>query len=79
MNWKDLIKRMMDLAGMQNIPSMAAYAEEWNKLGADFQAIGFENTAANCRARFEHYRDLNPGEYVRLIEQPIAELIQVAP
>lgn len=77
MNWQDLLARKRQLELMQNIPSMADYAEEWNILGVQFQAIGFVNCAADCLSRFQHYRDLNPGEYVRLIDGQIAELIQV--
>jgi len=77
MNWRDLLKRKRQLELMQNIPSMADYAEEWNILGAQFKALGFVNCAADCRSRFEHYRDLQLGEYVRLIDGQIAELVHV--
>ena len=77
MNWQDLLKQKLQLSLLQNIPSMAEYADAWNRLAADFEAIGFTACAAECRARFEHYRDLNPGEYIRLIDLPVAELIEV--
>ena len=77
MNWQDLLKRKAQLALMQNIPSMADYAEEWNKLAADFLAIGFTACAEDCFACFVRYRDMALGEYVRLIEQPFAELVEV--
>jgi hypothetical protein len=77
MTWQDLLKRKRALEQMQNIPSMVDYAEEWNILGAQFQAMGFVYNAADCWSRFRHYRDLERGEYVRLIDGQIAELIPV--
>ena len=77
MNWQDLLKRKRALELMQNIPSMADYAEDWNILAAQFEAIGMNFSAADCWTRFRHYRDLDLGEYVRLIEGQIAELIHV--
>ncbi len=76
-NWRDLFLRMFTLTQAQNIPSIQTYADDWKKLADDFQAIGLTETAANCRAHFEQYSLLTPGEYVRLIDRPVAELIHV--
>jgi hypothetical protein len=76
-NWRDLFTRMVNLSGARNIPCIQTHADDWQKLADDLQAIGLTETARNCRARFEQYRVLDPGEYVRLIDQPIAELIHV--
>jgi hypothetical protein len=76
-NWRDLFLRIFTLTQAQNIPCIQTYADDWAKLADDFEAIGLTETARNCRARFEQYRILTPGEYVRLIDQPIAELIHV--
>jgi hypothetical protein len=77
MNWQTLTSRMMELAGMQNIPDIHTYAKRWARLAEDFEEIGLKDTAANCRSRAAQYLDYAPGEYVKLIEQPIAELILV--
>lgn len=77
MNWQSLLGRMIDLAQVQNIPSIQEYADAWNTLAADFETIGLPETTRNCRARFEQYRLLEPGEYIRLIDRPTAELIHV--
>lgn len=72
-----IMERWMDLSLMQNIPNMAEYAEAWNVLAADMDAANRPYSAEACRSRFEFYRELAGGEYVRLIEQPFAELIEV--
>jgi hypothetical protein len=73
-----LISRKLALAQQTEIPDMAAYAEEWNKLAADFEACGLMNNAADCEARFVYYRDMNPGAYIRKIEMPFADIVQVS-
>jgi hypothetical protein len=78
MNWQELQKRKLELSIMKNIPSMAEYAEAWNMLAADFDAIGAPFNAEYCRGRFRQYRDLAGGEYMRLIELPFSELVQVS-
>lgn len=70
-----LISRKTKLANQSTIPDMAAYAEEWNKLAADFEACGLLSNAADCLARYEQYRQIDPGAYLRLIEPPFAEII----
>lgn len=50
-----LSNRMTTLNMMKEIPSMRQYAEAWNKLGADFKAIGYTSNSERCYKRFEHY------------------------
>jgi len=47
-----LINRRTALELQTEIPDMKDYSEAWNKLGADFLAVGMENNAAYC---FEHW------------------------
>jgi len=69
--------RRLELEGMQNIPDMAAYALEWEKLTADCQAAQRFSLAALCGSKAEHYRNLAGGEYVRLIQDTFVELVEV--
>jgi hypothetical protein len=77
-NIDDLTRRKLELSFMQNIPDMCQYAKSWNNLAVDFEAAGMLSNAEYCRSRGKHYAELAGGEYLRLIEQPLAELIQVA-
>lgn len=53
----ELKKRMIRLATQADIPDLRAYAEAWNKLGADFEAAGMPANAEVC---FRHYRRYMP-------------------
>ena len=73
-----LINRRTALSLQNIIPDMDAYAEEWNKLSADFAALGMLANAAMCNKNYQHYKEIADGEYIRLIEGSFAELIPVA-
>jgi hypothetical protein len=73
----DLIERRTALSLQSNISDMAEYAEEWNKLAADFDAIGFAANAEMCRSNWMRYRQYDPVEVVRLVEGSFAEIIPV--
>jgi hypothetical protein len=73
----ELMQRYIDLSLMQNIPDMGEYAEDWFRLGNAMQDAGRFSSAATCYDRSNHYREMSGGEYVRLIDQPFAELIEV--
>ena len=75
---QDLIKKRIALSLQNIIPDMDAYAEEWNKLSADFAAIGMLENAEMCNKNYQHYKEIADGEYIRLIEGSFAELIPVA-
>ena len=77
MNWDELNKRKLELSFLQTIPDMALYAAAWNCLAVDYRFIGGEANAEYCQARADHYATLAGSEYVRLFEQPFAELVQV--
>ncbi len=77
MNIDQMMKCYTRLSLMQNILDMCAYAIEWRALMAQAQRAGFRNLARNARSRWRHYRRFIPGEYVRLIDPPFAELVLV--
>lgn len=69
----------MQLSLMQNILSMRDYAASWLKLSRAYRAIGFRSNAEYCKSRGVYYSQIARiagGEYVRLIEMPVAELIE---
>lgn len=72
-----LVSRKLALANQANIPDMQAYAEEWNRLAADFESCGLLNNAEDCRTRWQHYKQIGKGEYIRLVDLPFSELIPV--
>lgn len=75
--YDDLIERRQRLAEMNVIPDMRAYASEWLRLADDFQAAGLLSNAGMCRERGERYAKMAGGEYIRLTEGSLAELIEV--
>lgn len=73
-----LIKKRISLSLQNIIPDMDAYAEEWNKLSADFTAIGMLANAVMCFKNYQNYKKIADGEYIRLIEGSFAELLPVS-
>ena len=73
-----LIKKRIALSLQSIIPDMDAYAEEWNKLSADFTALGMLENAAMCFKNYQHYKEIANGEYIRLIEGSFAEILPVS-
>ena len=62
---------------MQNeIPSMAHYAASWKLLALKAAAHNRPSLAAMCEARAEHYGKFDEGEYIKLVEGPLAEMLQ---
>lgn len=78
LDFQELLKRKVQLAILQNIPSMAQHIDDWVQLAIDFTTVGLPGAAGECISRIAEYSHLTPGEYVRLFEQPVAELIQVS-
>jgi len=72
-----LLDRYNELAFMQNIADMQAYAEDWHVLGDDAIMQDRPALAETVYARALHYAQMVGGEYIRVIEQPFAELRQV--
>lgn len=75
--YDDLLERRTMLEQTNHIEDIRAYAAAWLELAEDFQAAGLENNAGTCRERGNRYAAYAGGEYVRLYEGPIAELIEV--
>lgn len=72
-----LIDRRFELEGMTEIPDMQKYADEWRKLAADFDTLGFFNNAGMCWSKAAHYSRMS-GEYVRKFEEVnFVELVPV--
>lgn len=77
MNTTDtLMQRYLELSMMQNI-NIARYAFQWRTLAEDCIKANRPETAAMCASRADFYGKQAPGEYVRLIETPLSELIEV--
>lgn len=72
-----LIKHRTTLSLMQNIPSMPYYARQWQALARGFEICGMLSNAEYCASRAKHYAAMSGGEWIRLIDAPVAELIEI--
>ena len=52
---RELANRRHALASTTTIPNMWEYADAWNKLGADFRAIGYTANAEKCYEKSMRY------------------------
>jgi hypothetical protein len=75
--YDDLIERRQALADTHTIADMRQYAAAWLQLADDFAAAGLLSNAALCRSQGERYGAMSGGEYIRLREGSLAELIEV--
>ena len=66
---KQLTARRTELALMVEIPDIAAYAVEWKKLGAEFDAAGWKHNAEICYSNADRYGKMDAGEYQRQLEE----------
>jgi hypothetical protein len=57
MNAMELVRRRIELALYTERINMAEYAEEWNKLSADFAALGMVSNAAFCESNWLRYKN----------------------
>ena len=74
----NLSARRDELSNTTEIPDLGEYAQEWADLAAGFERIGFQHSAESCRRRAIFYCVPSletPGEYVRKVDGPFAELI----
>lgn len=74
----DLLERRTALSMQNEILDMAKYALAWERLAADFSACGLVSNAEYCRSRGRHYGAMAGGEYIKLVEGPLSEIIQVS-
>jgi hypothetical protein len=77
MNWEELHKIKMYLSLLQNIPNMAIYAATWQGLFLGYLSLGAISNALYCQSRAAFYGEQAAGEWVRLVDAPVAELIEV--
>lgn len=71
----ELIHRRILLALQSDIPDMLSYAEEWNKLGAEFDAIGATANAAICWSNWKRYKTMGEDGYTRFWDKNILTLM----
>lgn len=76
--YDDLLERRQVLSDTNVIPDMRAYASEWLRLADDFHSCGLLSNAALCRERGERYAKMAGGEYIRLQDGTLAELIETS-
>jgi hypothetical protein len=74
----ELLERYNGLAFQQEIPNVARYSFEWKTLGDDCDKAGRPALAAMCHSRARFYGEQAGGEYLRYIELPFSELLQVS-
>lgn len=72
-----LISRRIALAMQKDIPDMAVYADEWNKLAAEFEAVGMTCNAALCLTNWRHYAGLDAAHYIRFFDESFVTLAAV--
>jgi hypothetical protein len=70
-----IMDRYAELSTMSVINDMAEYAKDWQRLAIQANIDGRPATAQTCTSRAAHYWKLTGGEYIRLIEGCLAELI----
>lgn len=67
MNVQELQERRLALEQASSVQDLPSYAEEWNRLAADFEAAGCPAAAEACRQRWQHYRDQDLNGYAQLV------------
>jgi hypothetical protein len=73
-----IMDRYAELSTMNVINDMAGYAKDWQRLAYQADVDGRPSTAEACRARAKYYYEQTGGEYIRLVEGCLAELIPTA-
>lgn len=68
MNEQQLITRRMELAQNMDMTN-AERADAWNKLSADFAALGMTSNAALCESNWKRYQDAADFERMTPKEQ----------
>ena len=73
----ELMDRYNELAMMNVIPSMAEYAYQWQLLATQAEGKNRPALAAHARAHAEHYAQFEPGEYIKLVEGSLSEMLPI--
>ncbi len=79
MNTDSITGEYLQLSNQNVIPDMAEYAAQWALLALKAEAHNRPSLAATCAARAEHYGRYDKGEYIKLVEGPLAELFGIRP
>ncbi len=73
----ELMDRYNELAAMNEIPSMADYAYQWYLLSVQADGKNRPALAEHARAHANHYGKFEPGEYIKLVEGSLSEMLLV--
>lgn len=73
----ELMERYNQLATTNEIPSMAEYAYQWQLLATQAEGKNRPALAAHARAHAEHYAQFEPGEYIKLVEGCLSEMLPI--
>ena len=73
----ELMNEYNRLALMNEIPNMATFAFQWKLLSVKAYAKNRPALAQHAEAHAEHYSKYDQGEYIKLLDGPLAELVFV--
>ena len=74
----ELMKEYNQLS-MQNEINPPEYAKKWEQLAEKALAQDRPWMWEHAKAHAEHYGQYDPGEYLKLVDGPLAELVFVSP
>ena len=75
----ELMEEYNKLAMLNEIPNMATYAYQWKLLAVKAYSRNRPAMGAHAEAHAEHYGQYDPGEYIKLVDGPLAEMVFVSP
>ena len=73
----ELLEEYNKLAFMNEIPNMATFAFQWMLLSVKAYSRNRPALGAMAESRAKHYSQFEPGEYIKLVEGPLAEMIMI--
>ncbi len=80
MNASDILyERYLQLSQTVDIFDMTEYAKDWQRLGNDAARLGLVARADQCYSHAKHYSEIEGGNYYRIVDGCLAELIAAAP
>ena len=71
----ELMNEYNRLAMQNEIPNMATYAFQWKLLAVKAYAQNRPALGAHAEAHAEHYGEYDKGEYIKLVDGPLAEIV----
>ena len=75
----ELMDEYNRLAMLNEIPNMATYAFQWKLLAVKAYSQNRPALGAHAEKHAEHYGQYDRGEYIKLVDGPLAELVFVSP